>query len=420
MADDDPTTELPIVVVEQAIEASPDSVPQPAVIASHAAPRRRRRWPWVVLAVVLVTVIAIAAGGLWYISGLIGDGARVARADAAFPMSVTSVEGARISYRGGDGGWDDQGLIGIATAKGGYLQTADPDTSERGGDVSGTRTVTADVLGAPPVAGDAAALDGWYFPRNPKLGLGLDYADVAYDAPLGPTPAWLIPGTSTTWVIFTHGRGATPLEGLRIANTVSPLGYPMLLIRYRNDALAPAGNGYGQFGVGEWQDLEAAVQYALDNGAEHVVLAGASMGGSISLAFLQNSPLADRVVGAFLDAPLSSFPQVVRSGATDMGLPAFAADLGLTVASWRYGFDGAATDYTADAAAFTTPMLIVQGTADATVPPAVNIDFAAAANPTTVSLELFEGAGHVMSWNVDRPRYEALLRGFLGSVTPGS
>ena len=420
MTDDHPTTELPIVVVEQAPEPTPDPAPGPGVITSHAAPRRRRRWPWVLLAVVLVGTFAGVSGGLWYLSGLIGDGARVSRPEAAFPMTVTAVEGARISYQGGDGGWDDQGLIGIATAEGGYVQTADPETTERGGAVSGTRTVTTDVLGAPPVAGDAAALDGWYFPRNPRLGLGLDYSDVTYDAPLGPTPAWLIPGTSTTWVIFTHGRGATPLEGLRIASTVSPLGYPMLLIRYRNDALAPAGNGYGQFGVGEWQDLEAAVQYALDSGAEHVVLAGASMGGSVSLAFLQNSPLADRVVGAFLDAPLASLPQVVQSGARDMGLPAFAADLGLAVASWRYGFDVAATDYTADAAAFTTPMLIVQGTADATVPPAVNIDFAAAANPTTVSLELFEGAGHVMSWNVDRPRYEALLRGFLGSVTPGS
>ena len=144
------------------------------------------------------------------------------------------------------------------------------------------------------------------------------------------------------------------------------------------------------------------------------------MGGSISLAFLQNSPLADRVVGAFLDAPLSSFPQVVRSGAQDMGLPGFVADAGLAVAAWRFGFDTAATDYTADAAAFTTPMLLVQGTADTTVPAAVNTDFAAAANQSTVSLELFEGAGHVMSWNVDRPRYEALLRGFLASVAPTS
>ncbi len=105
--------------------------------------------------------------------------------------------------------------------------------------------------------------------------------------PWVPTPAWFIPGTSSTWVVFVHGRGETPREGLRIASTVAPLGYPMLLIQYRNDPQAPAGNGYGQFGVDEWQDLEGAVQYALDNGAERIVLAGASMGGAASLAFLR-------------------------------------------------------------------------------------------------------------------------------------
>ena len=88
------------------------------------------------------------------------------------------------------------------------------------------------------------------------------------------------------------------------------------------------------------------------------------------------------------------------------------------MATWRYRFDWTATDYTADAAAFTTPMLVVQGTADDTVAPVVVEDFVAAANPDLVSLELFEGAGHVMSWNMDRPRYESLLSEFLRTVAP--
>ena len=153
-----------------------------------------------------------------------------------------------------------------------------------------------------------------------------------------------------------------------MASTVADLGYPMLLIRYRNDAQAPAGNGYAQFGVDEWRDLEGAVQYALDNGAERVVLAGSSMGGSVSLAFLQNSDLADRVVGAFLDAPLTDFAQVVELGAADMGIP------GPVAAAWPCGWRSGATaststaaDYTADAGGFRTPMLIVQGTADTIV-----------------------------------------------------
>lgn len=421
----DDTVVVPVVPAPPAESAptaeSADSAAPPtesargdAAPAAHARSRGRRRWPWVVLAGVLALLVLVSAAGLWYVSGLIGDGARVPQPDAGFAMTVTSVDGGAVGYDGVAPGWVDQGLMGIATAEGGYLQTADPNVSG----TRGTRTVTDEVLPPAPVVGDAAALDGWYFPRNPRIGLGLDYRDVEYDSPLGPTPAWLVPGTSKTWVIFTHGRGASPLEGLRIARTVAEQGYPMLLIRYRNDAFAPAGTGYAQFGADEWQDLEAAVQYAVDNGADRVVLAGASMGGSITLAFLQNSPLADRVAGAFLDSPLTDFGEVVREGAADMGLPGFVADLGMRVAAWRYGFDWAATDYASDAARFTTPMLVVQGTADATVPPQVTEAFAAAADPDVVRLELVDGAGHVQSWNVDRPRYEALLSGFLARVAP--
>lgn len=412
----DETAELPVVVAP-VVEAEPVVDPPVAapVIASHAAPRRRRRWPWVTLGILLGLVVAVMAGGLWYVSGLIGAGARVPQPDAGFAMTIDAVDGDRVAYSGIAPELQDQGLMGIASVEGGYVQTYDPQVS---GD-AGSRTVTAQVLPPGLAAGQAAALDGWYFPRNPQVGLGLSYEDVAFDTPFGPTPAWLIPGSSTTWVVYTHGRGAGPGEGLRIASTVAELGYPMMLIRYRNDAQAPAGGGYAQFGVQEWEDLEGAVRYALDNGADRVVLAGTSMGGSVLLAFLQNSDLADRVAGAFLDAPLTDFAQVVELGAADRGIPGVVAGLGMRVAQWRYGFDFEAADYTADAAGFRTPMLIVQGTADTTVPPEVSAAFAAASPPGQVTLETFEGAGHLLSWNVDRTRYEALLRDFLTDVAPG-
>lgn len=371
-----------------------------------------------VLGALAAVLVVIVAGGLWYFSGRIGDSAVIPQPDAGFAMTVTAIDDTSVSYADVPGGWGDHGLSGLAAEGGGYLQTSDPVTTGEGDARAGTRTITAQVLPPDVAVGDRVALDGSYFPVDPKVGLGLDYETVLYDSPLGPTPAWYIPGTASTWVVFVHGRGETPREGLRIASTVAPLGYPMLLIQYRNDPQAPSGNGYGQFGVDEWQDLEAAVQYALDNGAERVVLAGASMGGATSLAFLENSALADRVVGAFLDSPMSSFPQIVTLAAQDMGLPAVVASGAMQVASWRYGFDADAADYASRAAGFTTPMLIVQGTEDGTVPPEVNADFAAAAGSDTVTLELFEGAGHMESWNVDRARYDALLAGFLAQVAP--
>lgn len=405
----DDTAEI-AVVVAPADTVTTSGAPM-APIASHKAPRKRRRWPWIALVSVAIALAAVAAGGLWYVSGLIGAGARVAQPDEGYPMLITAAQGTSITYSGPTGGWTDQGLMGIATVEGGYVETDSPTTS---GGLT-TRSVTAQILPPTPAAGQGATLDGWYFPRNPRVGLGLDFDDVAFDSPLGPMPAWFIPGTDSTWVIFTHGRGASPAEGLRIANTVSALGYPMLLIKYRDDANAPQQDGLGNFGADEWPDLEAAVQYALDNGATRVVLAGASMGGSISLAFLENSALADRVVGTFLDSPIADFAQVVDAEAAKKGLPAFVTSAAMRVASWRYGFDFAATDYTSRAAAFTAPILVVQGTADQTVVPAVAMDFAAA---TGARLELFEGADHLLSWNVDRPRYEALLTSFLAEVAP--
>jgi hypothetical protein len=101
-------------------------------------------------------------------------------------------------------------------------------------------------------------------------------------------------------------------------------------------------------------------------------------------------------------------------------VPSFFTAMAKQAASWRYGFDWQATDYVADAGTVTTPMLIVQGTEDGTVPVEINERFAAAADPAVVRLELFEGAGHTTAWNMERDRYEALLSEFLTAVAPPS
>jgi hypothetical protein len=42
--------------------------------------------------------------------------------------------------------------------------------------------------------------------------LHLSYHRIAVPDPLGPMPAWLVPGRSSTWVIIVHGRGANVTE----------------------------------------------------------------------------------------------------------------------------------------------------------------------------------------------------------------
>ncbi|MGB1749745.1 MAG: hypothetical protein ACPHK0_08220, partial [Dehalococcoidia bacterium] len=89
---------------------------------------------------------------------------------------------------------------------------------------------------------------------------------------------------------------------------VQSLGWNSLIIDYRNDAGAPVSeSGYYDFGATEWEDLEAAVEFVLDAGAEEIVLFGSSMGGGVITAFEQRSSVSKNTVGLVLDAPMLDF-----------------------------------------------------------------------------------------------------------------
>src|SRR5699024_2440697 len=119
---------------------------------------------------------------------------------------------------------------------------------------------------------------------------------------LGPMPAWQVPGTGSTWLLFVHGIDGQRESGLRPLPTIVEAGLPTLLITYRNDVDAPARpHGLIALGQTEWRDLEAAADYAITQGATSFVLYGDSMGGSIVTQFVHQSPHAERVVGMVLD-----------------------------------------------------------------------------------------------------------------------
>ena len=146
------------------------------------------------------------------------------------------------------------------------------------------------------------------FPGDPWLGHGIEYREVGVPAALGTLPAWLTPGDSDTWAILVHGKGAERTECLRILPMFVELGHSTLTITYGNDEGAPASpGGYYQFGADEWENLEAAAEYALTAGASELILVGYSMRGAIVLSFLYHSAVADRVRGVILDSPALDF-----------------------------------------------------------------------------------------------------------------
>ena len=231
--------------------------------------------------------------------------------------------------------------------------------------------------------------------------------------PLGETPAWLIEGDRDAWLVYVHGKGSEPGELLRMLPAVVALGMPVLAIQYRNDAGAPSidGDRY-HYGATEWADLEAAVQYALDEGARDVVVAAHSMGGGIALSFLERSPLAGHVSALILDAPMLELRRTIDLGIRESALPDVLASPTRTLTGWRAGIDFDEVDYLSRAGDLSVPVLLFHGAEDDIVPVELSREFAAA-RPDLVTYIEFAGLGHTQSWNGDPAAYERAVSEFL-------
>ncbi|HEX3325222.1 MAG TPA: alpha/beta fold hydrolase, partial [Solirubrobacterales bacterium] len=174
--------------------------------------------------------------------------------------------------------------------------------------------------------GMKVALDTDTFAGDPRQTLGLPFKNVGIPDELGPMPAWLIPARSHTWAIVVHGINGDQQAGLRIAPTLHRTGLPSLLISYREDLGSPSSpDDFHHMGLTEWRDLQAAARYALSHGAHRLVLVGYSMGGAIVAQFMERSPLARRVAGLVLDAPVLDWKATLEFNAEQMGLPGLLA-----------------------------------------------------------------------------------------------
>lgn len=279
--------------------------------------------------------------------------------------------------------------------------------------------------------GGWVALGPWEFDRP--------YEDVSVPTALGPAPAWLVPGSPSAeprtgdagdpardWVIQVHGRGAKRHEGLRGIDPITDAGWTTLLISYRNDGEAPESvdRRYGLGGT-EWADVEAAVRFARDLGAERIVLMGWSMGGSIVLqAVLRSAEVRERLVGVILDSPAIDWVDILRFQGRGLGLPPGLGDAVARVLGepWSGGLTGLAApvsvselDPVARANEFDVPILLMHSVDDGFVP----IDGSrrlADARPDLVRFEEFASARHTKLWNHDPERWSGLVGGWLAEV----
>ena len=272
----------------------------------------------------------------------------------------------------------------------------------------------------------AARWNQYYYWDRPSVSLGLPDEDVCVQSDVGALPGWLVrpegDASGTDWAVLVHGRGARKEETLRAVPVVREAGWTSLVTAYRNDRDAPRGlDGRYSLGLSEWRDVEAAMAYAVSQGARRILLLGWSMGGAIVLQALDRSPLARHVVGVALDSPVVDWGVVLRHHGRLRKVPGplvrVATDLMGSRRSRRLvgvhePIDVARTDWVARAGELRHPMLVIASDGDDFVPagPAVAL---AGRRPDLVRLERWETAGHCREWNQDPERWERVLREFV-------
>lgn len=277
--------------------------------------------------------------------------------------------------------------------------------------------------------------NGWFYrypddvaPEDP----GFTVQDVVIDTELGPAPAWLIPASDEDaadgdWVIQVHGRAVMRAETIRAIPVFRDAGYTSLLISYRNDFEAPpSADGRYALGDTEWRDVDAAIDYAIRNGARSIVLMGWSMGGATVLQALTRSARADVVRGLVLDSPVIDWVTALDYQGRSMGFrgPLRSLVYAMMGAAWGRPFTGqresidlARLDFVRRADELTVPVLILHSDDDGYVPSSASHALAAA-RPDIVTLEVFDTARHTKLWNYDPQRWNGAIAAWLARLSP--
>ncbi len=289
-------------------------------------------------------------------------------------------------------------------------------------------TVTRQLIGVGFGDLDSATrgrFSGWFYLTPEEL--NLPHQNVAVETELGPAPAWVVPAAQGTdrWMIGVHGRAVRRQEAIRGVPVFRDAEYTSLLISYRNDGEAP-GTPDNRYSLGdtEWNDVDAAMRFAVAHGAREIVLMGWSMGGATVLQALTRSPLAPLVRGVVLESPVIDWVRALKYQGSQNRLPPPFEWGARTLLTNRWaGFltgqeapiDLHRLDFVARASQLQTPILLLHSADDGFIPADASRALAAA-RPDIVTFEEFITARHTKLWNYDSARWNAAISGWLRSL----
>lgn len=280
-------------------------------------------------------------------------------------------------------------------------------------------------------SGDVSARVRWSGHVHPDpAAMDVDWAELDLPTPVGPAPAWVIrprgaataevPGTApvdgTTWAVHVHGIRTTRVTALRTVPAALEAGWTSIVPSFRGDGEAPWQGRASHLGAREWPDVEAALDHAVANGAERLVIVGWSMGATITHELLARSAHRDRIAGLVLVSPALDWETTVRSQAGRAGLPGFVVGAALRamalplvcrVVGLRSPVDVRALSWL-HAPRNLPPTLLIHSSGDTTVPFAVSREFADA-HPGTVTLAVSEPAEHAWERNVDAVWFDSTI-----------
>ncbi|NNF63862.1 MAG: alpha/beta fold hydrolase [Acidimicrobiia bacterium] len=364
-----------------------------------------------VLVVLIVLSLLVAVGGGWWASNVLRDELLVPHAAPVVPdLDVLAVGSGRVVLSRTDLS-ETEGIWGLASPTAyGQVSTVASVTDDR------VERILREFDGE-FVAGDRVAMDAYAFAGDPLEAHGVAFEDVVVSGDVGFFPAWLVPGRSTTWVIFVHGKGVDERrQVLRSLPALRETGMPILAATYRNDDNAPRSeSGFRSWGLSEWRDIEAAMDFGLLQGAEDFVLIGHSGGAEIISTLLHESEKVGLVRSVVFDSPVLSLETVADEIFERRNVPSVFRSFAKRLVSLRFNIDWARLDQVERAAEFDVPILIFHGTEDEIAPIEVS-EAMAAAIPDLVTLEQTD-TGHLYSWNRDPVRYEEVLLRFLAATT---